>query len=132
MFTSAIWKDDSKLLHGSNLTARQPCRAPITLYISFKKCRHLVKEGLVNLLGIPSLHPLGDVNSVCQHQRTRCFPLLFTALHIVLTIGYACLSLWTFSSFLYSPGVVTYLWLAFGVSLADAFCMSTGKIKVTN
>jgi len=25
--------DDQKLLQESNLTARQPCRAPITLYI---------------------------------------------------------------------------------------------------
>jgi len=28
MFTSKVWTDDSKLLQESNLTVRQPCRAP--------------------------------------------------------------------------------------------------------
>src|SRR6218665_1692514 len=44
--------DDNKLLQELNLTAWQPRRAPITLYILF--CDHhrrLVNEGLVNLMG---------------------------------------------------------------------------------
>jgi len=33
MITSIVWKDDNKLLQESNLTARQPSRVSITLYI---------------------------------------------------------------------------------------------------
>ena len=51
MFTSTVWADDSQLLQESNLTARQPCRAPITLYISFNKHHRLVNERLVTLRG---------------------------------------------------------------------------------
>jgi len=40
---------DHKLLQELNLTARQPCRAPIMLYISFNKRRLCANEGLVNL-----------------------------------------------------------------------------------
>src|SRR6218665_2302523 len=43
--------DDSKLSQESNLTARQPHRAAITLYVSFNK-RRLASEVLVNLAGI--------------------------------------------------------------------------------
>jgi len=69
--------DDSKLLQESNLTAWQPCRAPIMLYISLNKCRCLANEGLINLTGMPSLHPLWDADMVRRHQHTRCFPLLY-------------------------------------------------------
>jgi len=51
------------LLQESNLTARQPCRAPIMLYILFNQNNHLAKEGLVNFtrytgfeLGSSELH----------------------------------------------------------------------------
>jgi len=63
--------DDHKLSQEPNLTARQPCRAPITLYISFNKHHRLVNEGLVNLTGdtgrkldLPAPH-------------ARCFPPLY-------------------------------------------------------
>ena len=36
------------LLQESNFIARQPCRAPMTLDISFDKCCRLANEGLVN------------------------------------------------------------------------------------
>jgi len=55
MFIGTVQTDDSKLFQESNLTRQQPCRAPITLYISSNKCCHLANEGLVNLTGMPSL-----------------------------------------------------------------------------
>src|SRR6218665_2224867 len=51
MFTITVLMDDHKLSQESNLTARQPRRAPIPLYISFNKCRRLANERLVNLMG---------------------------------------------------------------------------------
>src|SRR6218665_209685 len=72
--------DYSKLLQKSNLTARQPIRAPITPYILFNKQCRLANEGLVNFMGMPSLHPLRNVNSILQHQRSRLFPLLYDPL----------------------------------------------------
>jgi len=50
--TDIVWMDDHKLLQELNLTARQPCRAPIMLHILFNKRRHLASEGLVNLTGM--------------------------------------------------------------------------------
>ena len=44
--------EDHKLLQTLYLVARQPCRAPITLYILFNKRGRLENKGLVNLLGI--------------------------------------------------------------------------------
>ena len=69
MITSihVVWKDDIKLLQESNLTARQPRRAPITLYmylILFNQSHRLEKEGLVNLTENTS-------------PRARCYPLLY-------------------------------------------------------
>src|SRR6218665_1698883 len=52
--------DDSKLLNESNSTARQPCRVPIMIYISFNKRRRLANGGLVNLTGMLSLRPLRE------------------------------------------------------------------------
>jgi len=63
MFTSTVWTDDSELLQESNLTARQPRRALITLSISVNKRRRLAIEALVNFVGIPILRPLRDANS---------------------------------------------------------------------
>jgi len=59
MFTSTVLTDDHKLLHNSNLTARQP------RYTShFKKRCRLANEGLGNLTGIQdtnSVHHVCDV-----------------------------------------------------------------------
>jgi len=61
--------DDHKLIQESNLTTRQPCRAPITLYIEFS--HPPVNKGLVNHtgnmgreLGLPAPH-------------ARCYSLLY-------------------------------------------------------
>jgi len=63
--------EDQKLLQESNLTARQPCRACITLYISFNKRRLLANEGLVNLTGI------WDANLDSLSHPPVCYPLLY-------------------------------------------------------
>jgi len=57
----------ASLLQESNLTARQPCRAPITLYISFNK------RWMKALWGC-------WVCILLWHQCTRCFPLLYSHL----------------------------------------------------
>jgi len=65
------------------------------LYISFNKCCSLANEGLVNLMGMPSLHPLQAVNLVHQHQCTRCFPttLWASSLHwLKLCLCWFCIS----------------------------------------
>ena len=68
MFTSTVWTNDRKFLQESNLTARQPRRAPFMLNTTFNKRSRLANEGLVNLTGMPSMRPLREVNSVRQHQ----------------------------------------------------------------
>ena len=49
MITSTVWKDDFKLSQESNVTVRQPRKAPITFYIWFNKSHRLVYGGLQNL-----------------------------------------------------------------------------------
>src|SRR6218665_873641 len=69
--------DDSKLLQKSNLTGGSHAQS---CYTSNLTLPHQASEGLINLRGFPgfaSLHPLRGANSVRQHQRTRCFPLLY-------------------------------------------------------
>jgi len=61
-----VWMDDSKLLQESNLTARPPRRAPITLYNSFNNRCRLANEGLVNLIG-------NTGSASTTHQLPRCY-----------------------------------------------------------
>jgi len=51
LITSTVRTAEHKLLQELNLTARQPLRALITLYISFNQCRRIAKEVLVNRVG---------------------------------------------------------------------------------
>ena len=71
MITSTVWTDDWKLLRKSNLSTRQPRRAPITLFILFNQRRRLAKEGLVNLTGLP-----GSNTPVPLNSTSVCYPLL--------------------------------------------------------
>jgi len=68
MLAITVWMDDHKLLKESNVTAWQPRRAPIMLYILFNKC-HQANEGLVNLTG-DAERELGS-----PAPRARCYPL---------------------------------------------------------
>ena len=51
----------ASLLQESNLSARQPRRASITLYTCFNQRRHLAKEGLVNFTEQQKPHHAPDV-----------------------------------------------------------------------
>jgi len=53
MITNIVWSDDRKFLQESNVTARQPRRVSIRLYICILfRQRCLAKKELVNLTGI--------------------------------------------------------------------------------
>ena len=53
-------------------------------------------------LGSGGLVNLRDANSVCQHQRTRCFPLLYGRFHCIYIYIYIYIHIYTYIFFIHS------------------------------
>jgi len=103
MFTITVWMDDHKLLQESNLTAWQPCRALITLYISFNKTHRLENEGLVNFTWDMGREPWTRTwfaNTTHRMLSTTLWPRLvlwrWIMAHLFAPLTYLpCLPAWT-------------------------------------